>query len=236
MAGMYVVSLVDNPDLRTSWMVIPFTLLLFLHIVLHWNVNRIIKGNRIAWYLIGQSVLAFIVVGLSRNIGMVFALYMALIGETIGVLRASRWSMIAIIYYLVLSIFNIFLFTNFGNAITWLSASIPIAVFVSLYVALYNRQDEARQRAQALADELEAANRQLTEYTAQVEDLTIANERQRMARELHDTLSQGLAGLILQLEAADAHLTNNHSDKAQAIVTNAMEQARVHTGRRPPCH
>ena len=71
---------------------------------------------------------------------------------------------------------------------------------------LYNRQGEARARAQALLAELEDANRQLAEYAARVEELTLANERQRMARELHDTLSQGLAGLILQLEAADAHL------------------------------
>src|SRR5512141_2059623 len=69
--------------------------------------------------------------------------------------------------------------------------------------------------------------KQLTEYAAQVEDLTIANERQRIARELHDTLSQGLAGLILQLEAADAHLSNKNSEQAQTIVTNAMAQARV---------
>jgi hypothetical protein len=54
--------------------------------------------------------------------------------------------------------------------------------------------------------ELDAANRQLTEYAAQVEDLALSNERPRTARELHDTLSQVLAGLILQLEAVDAHL------------------------------
>jgi NarL family two-component system sensor histidine kinase YdfH len=71
------------------------------------------------------------------------------------------------------------------------------------------------------------ANRQLTRYTAELEDLTITNERQRMARELHDTLSQGLAGLILQLEAADAHLANDHKEKAQKIIANAMVQART---------
>ncbi len=48
-----------------------------------------------------------------------------------------------------------------------------------------------------------------------------------MARELHDTLSQGLTGIILQLEAVNAHLTNNNTEKAQTIVSNAMEQARA---------
>ncbi len=64
------------------------------------------------------------------------------------------------------------------------------------------------------------------QYANQVEDLTIANERQRMARELHDTLSQGLTGIILQLEAVEAHLTNNRIEKAISIVSNAMQQAR----------
>ena len=99
-------------------------------------------------------------------------------------------------------------------------------IFVVIYVTLYVRQMEAREKAQALAVELETANRQLTDYAARVEDLTIANERQRMARELHDTLSQGLAGLILQLEAAQAHLGQDHPAKAREIITDAMGQAR----------
>lgn len=71
------------------------------------------------------------------------------------------------------------------------------------------------------------ANRQLEQYAAQVQELTLTNERQRMARELHDTLAQGLAGLILQLEAADSHLTRGNTERAQAIVEQAMTRART---------
>jgi NarL family two-component system sensor histidine kinase YdfH len=92
---------------------------------------------------------------------------------------------------------------------------------------MYTRQSEARAQAQALLIELEQANRQLSEYADRVEDLTIANERQRMARELHDTLSQGLAGLILQLEAVDANLANDRSDRARVIIQQSMQQARA---------
>jgi len=97
---------------------------------------------------------------------------------------------------------------------------------VVVYVVLYSRQAEARMQAQKLLRELEGANRQLTEYAARVEDMTIAAERERMARELHDTLSQGLAGLILQLEAADAHLAANHPERARGILEQSMEKAR----------
>ncbi len=51
-----------------------------------------------------------------------------------------------------------------------------------------------------------------------------------MARELHDTLSQGLAGLILQLEAADAHLAQERPEKARQIIQQTMNRARETLG------
>ncbi len=109
----------------------------------------------------------------------------------------------------------------------WALAIIPMAVFVVIYVVLYSRQSAARDKAQRLALELEAANRRLTEDADRIEDLTLAAERQRMARELHDTLAQGLAGLVLQLEAADLHLAGGRPDRAQTIVQQAMTRARA---------
>lgn len=228
MIGTSILSINQNEDLRKPALVIPFTLLMILHVALHWMVVPIIQtpARKVA-YVIGQGVLAFIIVHISRSTGMVFALYMALIGETIGFLGISRWSALSTFYYLVLSLTNFIIFTNIENAIYWLLTIIPTVIFIGLYVTMYIRQAEAREKAQALAADLESANHQLAEYAARVEDLSIANERQRMARELHDTLSQGLAGLILQLEAADAHLTHQRGEKAQSIISNAMEQARV---------
>jgi NarL family two-component system sensor histidine kinase YdfH len=225
--GVYFMSLAQNPALHQFWNWVLFTVLMVIHIVLHWMVIRILqtpKGKVL--YILGQGLLAFVITSISQNTVMVFSFYTALIGETIGFLGISRWSALSTLYYLALSLLNLALFTNINNAIYSLITIIPIVIFIGMYVTMYLRQAEAREKAQTLADELESANQQLTEYAARVEDLSIAAERQRMARELHDTLSQGLAGLILQLEAADAHLTNNHTAKAQSIVGNAMEQAR----------
>ena len=225
--GMYFMSLAQTPALQNFWNGTLFTVLMVVHIALHWLVVRIIQTpKRKALYIIGQGLLAFIITHLSQNTGMVFSLYMALIGETIGFLGINPRSALSTFYFLALSLLNLIIFTNFDSAIYWLLTVIPTIILISMYVTLYVRQAEAREKAQALADELESANRQLTEYAARVEDLTIATERQRMARELHDTLSQGLAGLILQLEAADAHLAHQHNDKAQSIIGNAMVQAR----------
>jgi NarL family two-component system sensor histidine kinase YdfH len=99
--------------------------------------------------------------------------------------------------------------------------------FVIIFSLALSRQAEAHARAQNLLNELETAHKQLTEYALQVEELTLTTERQRMARDLHDTLAQGLAGLILQLEAADSHLSSNHPERAQDILRQAMSRART---------
>ena len=108
----------------------------------------------------------------------------------------------------------------------WVLPVLPTTVFVLMFVWMFDRQNKAREEAQNALRELDVAHRQLTEYAAQVEDLTLANERQRMARELHDTLAQGLAGLVLQLEAIDSHLSRGNTTKAQAITQQAMDRAR----------
>ncbi|MNC44148.1 Sensor histidine kinase LiaS [compost metagenome] len=59
-----------------------------------------------------------------------------------------------------------------------------------------------------------------------VEELTLANERQRLARDLHDTLAQGVAGLIMQLEAVDAHISQGNVQRAQEFIEISMSQAR----------
>ena len=57
-----------------------------------------------------------------------------------------------------------------------------------------------REQRQALAE----ANTQLTHYATTLEQLSISRERNRLARELHDTLAHTLSGLAVQLEAVDA--------------------------------
>jgi len=226
--GMYAATLYSQPTTRQLGTLIPFTILTIAHLVLHWQLGKILPHpSRIVWYILVQGVLALFISLIAKNLGMSFALFMALLGEAIGLYGLNRRGFLAGVYYLALLAVGLIQLSGWASTTWGFLGIIPIALFVVIYVTLYMRQVEAREKAQSLTIELERANRQLSEYAAQVEDLTIANERQRMARELHDTLSQGLAGLILQLEAADAHLNNNRNDKAQSIIGNAMEQARA---------
>ena len=58
MIGIYFLSLSQNTDLHRPALFIPFTLLMILHVVLHWMVIPIIQvPKRKAIYVIGQGVL-----------------------------------------------------------------------------------------------------------------------------------------------------------------------------------
>lgn len=59
---------------------------------------------------------------------------------------------------------------------------------------------DQRQQRQALA----SANAKLSQHAATIEQLATSRERNRLARELHDTLAHTLSGLAVQLEAMDA--------------------------------
>ncbi len=228
LAFLYSITLYTDPTVRQPAVLIPFTALMLIHAVLHWTMIPIIRKSRSPWlYLSVQSALAFSMTLLTSSSALSYGLYMALIGEAVGVVRKPAYKAAAVITFVSLSAVSVILVSRQQDALTWLFIILPMTLFVVIYTTLYGRESQARQNAQQLAEELEEANRQLGEYAGEIEALTLANERQRMARELHDTLAQGLAGLILQLEAVDSRLSSGRSERAQEIVQQAMGRART---------
>ncbi len=64
-------------------------------------------------------------------------------------------------------------------------------------------------------------------FTHSVE-LGAIEERNRLAREIHDTLAQGLTAIALQLETADALLeTGAPSERIQQVLVQALNQTRA---------
>ena len=80
-----------------------------------------------------------------------------------------------------------------------------------------------RQRRQR--QELLAANQQLRHYAATLEQLAVTQERNRMARELHDTLAHTLSGLAVQLEAVRS-LWQSAPERSYAMLEDSLQTAR----------
>jgi len=65
----------------------------------------------------------------------------------------------------------------------------------------------------------------------QAREAGVLDERQRMAREIHDTLAQGFAGIIAQLEAAEQardrpEQWRGHVDQARTLARESLSEAR----------
>jgi NarL family two-component system sensor histidine kinase YdfH len=205
------------------------TVLVGAHLAFLWLSPRILHNRRqLLIYLAVQAASIFVVGLLTPGHWLALALYMGLTGLAVGALWPDLRAIAAVIpISVVLSTAQLALSFGWRQILEYLPMVGLSLAFVVVYVVLFTRLAQARDRAQELLADLEVAHAQLQEYADQVQALTISQERQRMAQELHDTLAQGVAGLILQLEAADSHLENGHPDRAQETVQRAMALART---------
>ncbi|MBM3125288.1 MAG: sensor histidine kinase [Chloroflexi bacterium] len=206
---------------------ITFTTLMLIHALLHW-AGPIVAARR-QWlvpYFLMQGALIFTIVYMAPGGGFIYGLYWAMAGEAAMIFADLRAASITIVAYMALSAINFGLQLGWNMLPSLIAYIAPMTFFILVYALMFQRQAKARQQTQALLADLETAHRQLAEYAVQVESLTLGRERERMARELHDTLAQGLAGLILQLEAVDTHLSRGQMERAQKIAVQAMERAR----------
>jgi len=93
-------------------------------------------------------------------------------------------------------------------------------LFVGYIVSRIMRQLSRQRKA------LEEANLKLENYVAALEQLTITRERNRLARELHDTLTHTLSGVAVQLEAVDS-LWAGDPEQAQKILQSSLKTTRT---------
>ena len=66
----------------------------------------------------------------------------------------------------------------------------------------------------------------MTKLLEQQREMAVMEERNRLAREMHDTVAQALAALVLQLEIVQTRLDNGSMESAVEMLTDARAQAR----------
>jgi signal transduction histidine kinase len=88
-------------------------------------------------------------------------------------------------------------------------------VVLPAYVIARLEIQAARRQSQAMLAELEQAHQKLKEYASQAEELASLQERNRLARELHDSTSQSLFSIVFTTRTA------------QILLERDPEQARA---------
>lgn len=114
-------------------------------------------------------------------------------------------------------------------------------IVVPTYIMVYRENELARRQSQALLGELQETNQRLQLYANQVEDLAALQERNRLARQLHDTVSQFVFSISLTARSAQVLLESDpirlpeQLERLQALTGEALAQLRsLITRLRPP--
>jgi len=114
------------------------------------------------------------------------------------------------------------------SAVVFGSAVFFAAVFTDISI----RDTRRREEIERLAARLEEANRQLQDYASKVEELSIAQERNRLAREIHDGLGHYLTALNVQANVVRMLIENDPGqavralEKMQFIIREALADVR----------
>lgn len=140
-----------------------------------------------------------------------------------GAMLGSTW---AALLYLYLSVWTLPSNEHPAIFLAPILMRIVLLYLVPLLVSLLaerQRQQHAR---------LEAAHQRLRRHAATVEQLAVSRERNRMARDLHDTLAHSLSALTVQLEALrtlikhDPNAAGEAVDEIAKVARHGLEESR----------
>ena len=183
-------------------------------------------------YLIIQTALVFILLA-SPGFSDFFATLLAVLSmqvmlhlnPKIGALWIGLCAVIMLLLlvsaYGIYQAFALTLIYTAGNA------------FLGTYSLAIRRAEGARRQNQALARELGAANQQLATYSTRLAQLAVARERNRLARELHDSVTQTVFSMTLTTQSALLLLDRDHSrvgehlDRLNRLARSALSEMQV---------
>ena len=176
---------------------------------------------------------ALMFIGPSRGIFFIIAL--PVVSQSLFDL-GRRGASVTIGYLYVMSVASVVWrhgWPVFGDAIVSLAASYVFTIaFTIITVQALNAKDQAER----LRAELEAANQQLQAQAAAREELATTRERNRLAREIHDGVGHYLTVIKVQLDAASALLPNDSAravesvQKAARLASEALDDVRRSVG------
>lgn len=198
-----------------------FFTLFFIQALINYKSVQILAVNKLLYIL--SEIVIIIISGILISPGET-VLYMSML-PVIGIQIISLYDIKlktllfilapAQIIVIVIQLINSGLFLALMAA----EASAFLNTIIFLAWRFYHRQVSQMIKTKHLLEEL-----QLT-YT-EVKEISQQNERNRIGRDLHDTLMQGLAGVTMQLEGIKSLLDNNKTERAIKEINKTINLSR----------
>ena len=92
-------------------------------------------------------------------------------------------------------------------------------LLVNFLLLIYRKNEEIAQRAKELAE----SNQKLAEAMEKLKEVTALEERQRIAKDIHDTAGHSITTVIMQTEAAKLALENDPAGAKRSIVAANLQ-------------
>lgn len=184
------------------------------------------------WGIIVSLIIEVFIIGLLYNSFKGFTyiyFFIAIIDASVMLTRIESIVMTVMLYIAVAIISLHPDYSNLQNhvAINVIFNTLLVLGFGSMGEFLRVEKDK-RVEAQKLYDKiriseekLKDANNRLENYSSTVEEITILKERNRISREIHDTVGHTLSTLIIQLQAVP-YVAKNSSNEAASMIDDMV--------------
>jgi signal transduction histidine kinase len=172
---------------------------LILFSIVLWNSN--LPGWMLHIYFVVQAMLVLWMLSLHPEFDFIIVLFVLLTYQ-VSVLFSgwTRWVWVGMLIFLTGGsvIFFLGLLQGLAKSLTTIAGEIIILA----YIIAGQEIARAQRKSQELLSELQDAHQQLQLYSDQIEELASMQERNRLARELHDTVSQLIFSISLTTRSA----------------------------------
>jgi signal transduction histidine kinase len=161
----------------------------------------------------------------------VYWLVFAYIGQMFGLLPA-RYPIVATLFVSTILFARNFARGPSGSNTTLLLATLAVWAMLVVFMLFINHLTQTSQERGRLISELQAAKHQLELAQRQEAELAVLRERERLARDLHDSLGHALVTLSVQLEAiqrlyrVDPEAASQQVDEIKAMTRSSMDALR----------
>jgi len=135
-------------------------------------------------------------------------------------------------FFVILLCITLLLGMGWLEGLALILLDLATGTFLLSYDSLYSRIQYDQAERQRLLANLQSAHRKLQEQAAQAEELAAARERNRLARELHDSVSQMIFSITLTSQSARLLLERDPArvpaeiDRLQEMTSSALSQLR----------
>ncbi|MEL7649590.1 MAG: sensor histidine kinase [Sedimentibacter sp.] len=153
--------------------------------------------------------------------------YIAVLLESSLTLELKRGTVLGAVIVLVSMVkyaYLIYYKLNLANA-SQLLFFLMINVLILVIAAFAQHNREERQKKDILYRELLDAHRKLREYTDELRRLSVIEEKNKIARDIHDNLGHNMTALIMQLQMAQ-HYLDTDSQKCGKLMEDSLRTAK----------